>query len=197
MKSTEWSATSIPGDLLCRAFDLQWSTDHTETEYLVVGTDILHVCMNLDWSIVKSDLSICERITYLECSTENSAAPIKFLQLKRIPFNLEISSNSIKTFIWPHMAWQVLDCRDSRYLGYINMPPYVHRPVQILDITTKGEAKVVVYPEKDLIESIGTPTQVSIGFGKFVQVLDCMAFQSNILSCGLIFLKVPIEFLGI
>jgi hypothetical protein len=197
MKSIRWEPTLIPNDLLGRAFDLQWSMRHAETEYLVVGTNILHVCMIVDWSIVISVFSLSERITYIECSTENSAALIELLQQTRISYNLEISSNSIKTFIWHHFAWQVLDCRNSRYFGYINIPPYIHRPVEILDITTKGEAKVVVYPEKDLIESRGTPQQVSIGFGNFVQVLDCIAFQSNILFCGLIFLKVPIEFLGI
>jgi hypothetical protein len=91
----------------------------------------------------------------------------------------------------------VLDCRNCRYFGYINIHPYIHRPVEILDITIDGKAKVVVYPENDLTESRGTPGQVSIGFGKFVQVLDCRVYHSNILYCGLTFLKVRMEFLSI
>jgi hypothetical protein len=61
--------------------------------------------MIVDWLIVISVFSLSERITYIECSTENNAALIELLQQTRISFNLEISSNSIKTFIWLHFAW--------------------------------------------------------------------------------------------
>jgi hypothetical protein len=110
-------------------------------------------------------------------------------------YNLTISSDEGRLFVQHFFIWRILDCRFSRWFGYINIPPYIQRPVQILDILENGKAIVLVYPETGQILTKGTPYRAAIGHGQSVKFLDCEIVGQIKLCNGFPLLKIRIEFL--
>jgi hypothetical protein len=189
----EWTPSCIPSDHFKRFSQMDADLFKYETEYIAVGHNLISIYNSIDQALVISAFALSDQITYLECLKENTPFLIGYFQKKRLIYNLSISSNDIKTFIWHCLIWKVFDRRGSRSFGYVSTAPYWQLPVQIFDISQNGKAKVVILPESwDCIDD-GTPCVAEIGHGESLEMVHCTLKNGIKRIKGLPLHNVPVQ----
>jgi hypothetical protein len=147
----------------------------------------------IDPLIAISAVSIKEELTYLEFDHEQLHSVIHFLQHRKMIFNLDIVSSDVKRFIWHLLAWKFSDCFNSFSYGVLILPPYIQRPIRILDISRHGKATVLVLPEEKHDCFGGSLQKVAVGYGDNEIFIDCTVWKRNKTFNGFPLIEVPIE----